>query len=158
MAEPSPIRGSLRTKFSGTRTDLVGKGQEHPPTLAISNTDTDTDTAIQAVLRLATDHTGHDLLLLADYDQWEDYFDGQDWADTIRNDTHAPWAFGDITREQDLAGWPEHTRLPRYRGFDPVDPPHSVELPPAHTRVCCTSSMSAIEPPAAPRQSKFLAR
>lgn len=45
---------------------------DHPRVPIIS--DTDPASAVQAVLRLVTDHTGHDLLLLADDVEWESYF------------------------------------------------------------------------------------
>lgn len=114
------------------------------PVIAI----TDLGTTVTAVMRLVTEHAGHDLLLLADDPSWQDYFASAGWADTIRADPSDAWAIGDITRAQYIDGWPDSTLLPRYRGFDPAGASAVAWLPARHTRrprPCCAPTAATPE-------------
>ncbi len=123
--EPAP--GEVSLVCLSCRLELVlGRSTGHPgAALTIGGRPAaDHAVATTAVFRMLTDHTSHDLAVLAAADLGDHYTDSGEWSFTIEpGDNVRPPHLGDITHRQYIDGWPDAPTRPHYRGADPLHEP-----------------------------------
>ncbi|GAA0547108.1 hypothetical protein GCM10010172_31080 [Paractinoplanes ferrugineus] len=129
-----PVDGEVSLVCLTCRLDVVLGRVSASPGAAITigrQLAADHPTATTAVIRMLTEHTGHDLMIFTDNSPWDFYTEAGDWGTTVETDNdNWPPLIGNITHRQYVDGWPEAPTRRYYRGSDPLDASHAPAPPP----------------------------